>query len=40
MFVLVTTTAMQIEALMLLEELILAKHAVPASELWHALLVT
>lgn len=31
---------MQIEALMLLEELVLAKHSVPASELWQALHVT
>lgn len=31
------TTAMQIEALVLLEEHVLAKHAVPALELWQAL---
>lgn len=37
MFALVTT-AMQIEALMLLEEhFVLAKHTVPASELWQTL---
>lgn len=39
-FALVTTTAMQIEALMLLGEPVLAKHTVPASELWQALHVT
>lgn len=39
MLVLVTAIAMQIEALMLLEELVFAKCTVPASELWQALLV-
>lgn len=39
MLVLVTAIAMQIEALMLLEELVFAKYTVPASELWQALLV-
>lgn len=36
-FVLVMTTAMQVEALMPLEEHVLAKHAVPASEVWQVL---